>query len=114
MGKILGEKEVTWEYFLYESNRMLQNFVQQTNLELRLNWSDFSVFVIVPAYSEISFYFNDITPKKVEFLYKWADKSRVLMHLKHIFLNPEADAASGHCFKVFPYFQFWWILFPLT
>ena len=69
MGKILGEKEVTWEYFLYESNRMLQNFVQQTNLELRLNSSDFSVFVFVPAYSEISFYFNDITPKKVEFLY---------------------------------------------
>ena len=38
-------------------------------------------------------------PKKWNFSTCELIKSRVLMHLKHIFLHPEADTASGHCFK---------------
>ena len=38
-------------------------------------------------------------PKKWNFFISELIKAEFLMHLKHIFLHPEADTASGHCFK---------------
>ena len=47
MGKIWGEEGRTWEDFLLESNRMLQNFIQQTSLELRLISPHFGVLLLL-------------------------------------------------------------------